>query len=559
MSAASYDSLEDDKLLDDYSSVTGSLVSYHSKDLFSDESDAEDDTNKYCVWTARFSESVYDDGMLRILRWRQGFEKRGMLGGSCQLAALLMLVACNFALQWTVVLRVITLVDLARQRDIDRVFRPKGACVELEASAFDFISSNFSYPQDNYWVCGPYLPLVMSSVDLLDVNKDEKWSKEDDLASSEKKWIQTFRAHGGKIETVFQRTMEDIKQGNFRYQIQNGLSDDRTKELTEDYTSIPMKWMHDEQNLFQMCNVLNKDLCGNLELRGSLRRLYTTPGFGSADRVNACRETLDRCQAIFGEVFRSYRFRAEESCGAMGSSWNGEHLVIVNRFDDAERYDDRTNPEGITTTQYEVFLLLVLIIWWLAVIQEMRAVMSWWIVLLTVSSQGGSVLKEDDESLEILSVSWCHKLLILFFINLPRTVIIVVLGYIGTEFLIVADSYTDLILNSVALGFLIEVDEMLFAGVTSEGTKKTMGKLDTLKGKHVCCSCCLHLGKFPTSIPYMMVVVFLAAWQGYNAYVKYEGKFMLSEAYRCLCHAEGARCVASQLVGGDLYLDAKYI
>ena len=48
---------------------------------------------------------------------------------------------------------------------------------------------------------------------------------------------------------------------------------------------------------------------------------------------------------------------------------------------------------------------------------------------------------------------------------------------VGSWFLIEADNYTDLILNSVALGFLIEIDNML-SSIFSSGLRMKSFKCD---------------------------------------------------------------------------------
>jgi len=251
--------------------------------------------------------------------------------------------------------------------------------------------------------------------------------------------------------------------------------------------------------------------------------------------------------------------RLSETCGGMNSGFNDEHLVIVNRFKDAQKYDGYTNKQAITTYTYEVFLLLVLVIWWLLVIDEMRQCFYWWMVLFNIPS-GDTVVKEDEDSLEVKSISKKHKIWIFGIIVLLRTVIIICLSYNGTEFLIVADSYADLILNSTALGFLIEVDEQLFNAVASLNTKARIEKAKNVSGSHRCNRSCVKMSDtLPTSIGYLSLVILLAIGQGYRSYVRPFGKMQLGQAYRCFCHAEGEQCISSQLIGGDFILDGKYL
>merc|ERR1740138_1530787 len=167
--------------------------------------------------------------------------------------------------------------------------------------------------------------------------------------------------------------------------------------------------------------------------------------------------------------------------------------------------------------------------------------------LTFIPSWEGTAVEETDTSLSVKSIGCCQKFVIFILILLPRTVIIILLAYIGTEFLILADDYGDLILNSVALGFLIEVDDMLFSAVTSGRTKARIAKTEPLEGSHSCSSCCIFLGKLPTSIPLVLLVIGMSLLQMWKAFfIGGSGKYTLSTAYQCLCHAEGPTCAQAQ-------------
>merc|ERR1712232_729456 len=60
---------------------------------------------------------------------------------------------------------------------------------------------------------------------------------------------------------------------------------------------------------------------------------------------------------------------------------------------------------------------------------------------------------------------------------IPRTIVCIFLFWEGSKFLVHTDSYMDLILNSVALGFVIEIDDYLFAATASQTSKFLVSKL----------------------------------------------------------------------------------
>jgi hypothetical protein len=143
---------------------------------------------------------------------------------------------------------------------------------------------------------------------------------------------------------------------------------------------------------------------------------------------------------------------------------------------------------------------------------------------------------------------------------IPRTIISVWLSYVGTWFLIEADSYGDLILNSVALAFLIEVDEMLYKAVTSVETRK---KFENCQPLEVTYNNSFMQGssrfsmKLWTCLLLVIVISFVTV-----AYHESRGKYDRAYALSCLCHGEGVRCITAQILGGystlKLAMSAQY-
>merc|ERR550537_1967606 len=116
-------------------------------------------------------------------------------------------------------------------------------------------------------------------------------------------------------------------------------------------------------------------------------------------------------------------------------------------------------------------------------IEELRTISRWWMVLPAFPSEAqaaGKAVEVKEDRTAVLAMPVLHKAGMIFVNLLPRTVICVWLSFVGSWFLIEADNYTDLILNSVALGFLIEIDNMLYSAVTEDEVKGLMERCDPL-------------------------------------------------------------------------------
>merc|ERR1712129_408158 len=145
------------------------------------------------------------------------------------------------------------------------------------------------------------------------------------------------------------------------------------------------------------------------------------------------------------------------------------------------------------------------------------------------------------------------KIHAIIFHLLPRTVICLRLSYVGTLFLIAADSYQDLILNSVALGFLIEIDEMLFAATMSSKYKRIIADLRPLEVPltRIVAKACHEIHELiPQSCVFTVLLSAIVYTFIYTSYNMPGGKYEMGAALECLCHIEGEACVGAQILGG---------
>jgi len=411
------------------------------------------------------------------------------------------------------------------------------------------------HPQEFYWDCSPFMPLLMHNASLLDVNKDGRWSPSDDLSVLTNKWGIDQRQ--GNLSQLLLKYIEVVEQGSLLYQ--KNMTRTETFLNTDGFYDIPMDWLLKEQPIIDICLNTNEHMCSNLEKRGILKdRLAIEGAYG---RVERCRELTKQCQKVHGEVWRSYGLTQKQTCGSRTSWFDTMDEITMSRFSDATAWDNISNPErAITSQTYILFLALCLTTWMLVIVEEVREVIMWWMAVVFITThppEGKEEAEEVNDEIHVNSLNYVRKALIITLVLLPRTLVVVGLAYYGSLFLVGTDGYTDLILNSVALAFLIEVDEMIYLAVSSDELKESMDKLQPIEGTPPCCKCCNLVCNLPTVIPLMILVftaVFTLIYQSYN---EDNGKLEMGEAFQCLCHGEGVKCVAAQVWGGDAHLDPK--
>lgn len=119
-----------------------------------------------------------------------------------------------------------------------------------------------------------------------------------------------------------------------------------------------------------------------------------------------------------------------------------------------------------------------------------------------------------------------------------------------------ADSYSDLILNSVALGFLIEIDDMMYTAVASHRNRKNLARCEKVIVRHrvfelvdkATCQKYNTVSLFNTLLICGISLCFVL-W----AYTGRHGKEDVSDAFRCMCHSAGKHCVEAHVLGGNIH------
>ena len=90
---------------------------------------------------------------------------------------------------------------------------------------------------------------------------------------------------------------------------------------------------------------------------------------------------------------------------------------------------------------------------------------------------------EDDVVLEVAGLSKQHRLFTILLNLLPRSALQCCIFVVGIRYLLSVRNVSDLILNSLALTFLVTVDEMLFAAFAGEQNAAWIQNCKPLRGR----------------------------------------------------------------------------
>mmetsp|Transcript_15560 Transcript_15560/g.48984 ORF Transcript_15560/g.48984 Transcript_15560/m.48984 type:complete len:496 (-) Transcript_15560:103-1590(-) len=136
---------------------------------------------------------------------------------------------------------------------------------------------------------------------------------------------------------------------------------------------------------------------------------------------------------------------------------------------------------------YTWFMFLVLVIWSMAMVREFRGTERICRVLWNIdtTTHFDHMVKLNHGQEHVTNLTPQIRILIFLVVMLPKILITVILGCLGTVWLSSTSNLTDVILNSVALEFIIQIDELLFDAVVPTTTKKEVGNFKlTLRDRH---------------------------------------------------------------------------
>ncbi|CAE7236478.1 unnamed protein product, partial [Symbiodinium pilosum] len=147
---------------------------------------------------------------------------------------------------------------------------------------------------------------------------------------------------------------------------------------------------------------------------------------------------------------------------------------------------------GLTTVEFVMFLLLITLLWGLAAVEEYRIIIVWWNVLVSLPTVAekepclaNKIADEEESSLEVRGLHRRSRWLIVACNLLPRSILQNLIFVVGIQYLLSVNNISDLILNSLALTFLVTVDEMIFGAFATQQDATIMRQTLPMRGRSI--------------------------------------------------------------------------
>mmetsp|Transcript_80271 Transcript_80271/g.236079 ORF Transcript_80271/g.236079 Transcript_80271/m.236079 type:complete len:614 (+) Transcript_80271:153-1994(+) len=474
---------------------------------------------------------------------------------------------------------------------------------------YHHVRDNFQQGNLTYYTCMPDEVLLASRFRQLDLNRDGKWTYREAQNLSRKyqhrvgRWVDLAKLYCRQVVAIWD-ALQSGKRLTQRYSVKALLGPAFAKVARAsgsqflDCSSPAMQlaqiplWYYLEaiEPFMGICGLLDESLCNNLVLRGSWARdvgmepsanatsltcaLHRAMGFGSEVEPifnvtneilrarNPCGSALtDLCPLILTHQSALWRTRKAELCGA-GSTEAMEVNGLWGNVAEYETSDLYWGSWGTVTIGYEMFMGLVLFLWGLAMVSELQTVFRWMSVLVYMPSCGrpassSKAIQVRRHELRVCAIpQWCRWAGLLSNV-LPRLALYILTSLCGIRFLLSVGQLEDLILNCLALMFVITIDDMIYMAFADHMHKTWINQCGFIKVKcqdpqsgYAWWAAWAHIPGFLTVIPVVaMTLYFLIA-----DYFGTHGKYALARAYSCLCEASGEECSLALVLGGSTSL-----
>jgi len=287
--------------------------------------------------------------------------------------------------------------------------------------------------------------------------------------------------------------------------------------------------------------------------------------YGTAPRVGTtvesaldyCREMLQpmgMCERFLPSTYATWKIESIVQCGAP----KYEEFVYKNPGNGIKKsllevdFKSRQKFETAETPLFQIYKGSICGVWILLIVSQLRMVwnvLSWAIEIVVPqleeeppSSTGGRrrVKKRRVRSGEAddNGMTWPHKLTMIA-VTLLRMVILVILMYVGLSFLGRSTDYIGLLLDGIALLFIIEVQEIVYEKVIRADVRRTVEEADPENFQKLGIS---YLNKNPDKADMLWLFVVILASVVFIRYYTVTTVGPLLDSLDCACRSDGEKC-----------------
>jgi len=215
-------------------------------------------------------------------------------------------------------------------------------------------------------------------------------------------------------------------------------------------------------------------------------------------------------------------------------------------------YEAREDYEMAKTNVFKGYKFCIVLIWFILIssrIREVSKIIMWVSQLPTVSNQAEEAADHAMAHHDIRFISWQHRLA-LFIVVFLRMVMLLILLYVGLIFLGRQTQYIDLLLDGVALMFIVEVAEIIYERCLREEVKTSWEEREPIELKKIGLS---RLAARPDIEDALYLLLVTALTAAFMVYYNINLVNPLYDALQCACLSQGDTCREASVFSSDFW------
>jgi len=319
-----------------------------------------------------------------------------------------------------------------------------------------------------------------------------------------------------------------------------------------------------------MCGYRNKDMCANVLKAGAFDaplKYGTAPRVGTTinSALDYCYELLKpggTCELTLPSTYAVWKIESVSQCHAPSySKFTYTHPRMANSTKSllSVDYEARQEFEKSKTVLFQMYKTIIISLWFLAMLMEFKdqTIIFTWVMRFPDAADFGedAVLEKVNEenpeeaTYTIQGITSGHRTMV-GILTLARFLMTVVLTCVGVSFLMKQTDYIDLLLDALALIFIVEVAEVLYSQVLRPEVR---AQTENLEPMHVPMYGIDYLNRRPSLVDIIQLVTIVAvtlAWMSYYYSYTLDPIF---DALECTCLGVGEKCREAETFSYDFW------
>lgn len=316
-----------------------------------------------------------------------------------------------------------------------------------------------------------------------------------------------------------------------------------------------------------MCGYRNQFMCPNLLKRGVFHaplKYYTAPRVGKTieSALEYCNNLLEpggMCEKTLPSTYTVWKISSAAQC----KTPRFEKMVYEHPKTGVKKsmvsvdYDARQAYDLSKTQQFQVYKGIIIFLWLLAMLQEFKdiTIAFTWVLRFPSADQFGdaAVLRETnddgDDKYTIQGITGSHRAMV-GMVTLLRTFMTITLTVVGGSFLLKGTDYIGLLMDAVALVFIVEIAQIIYAQCLRPEIRE---QCESLEPMQVLMYGVDFLNRRPPIVDVIhlisLLIIVICVMMWYNSSTVQP----LYDALECTCLSKGEKCREAESFSYDFW------